>query len=88
MNNAAAPAIRTLRTPLGESPLAELKTGDLLAIAEAEVIEPEDILMEPDIEGEAVGFIIDMLVMLDLLHPPTIPPILAPTYRSTLLVFS
>ena len=81
MKNAAAAAIRKPRIPLGETPLAELKTGDLLAIADEEVIE-----LDTDMDGDAVGIIIDMLVMLDepdmvLLHPPTIPPIKGPTYQ-------
>lgn len=63
MKNAATAAIKTLIAPLGEIPLAELKTGDLLGIIDEEVIEPDGIVEEPDmpIEGEAVGIIIDML---------------------------
>jgi hypothetical protein len=95
MKNAARTAIKTLNTPLGETPFAELKAGDLLGIMDEEVIEPEGIVEEPDIDidididGEAVGTIIDMLEVadmnmdmdMDLLHPPLIPPIIAPTYR-------
>lgn len=81
MKKSAAAARRSFRTPLGKTPLAELKTGDLLAIADEEVIEPDT-----NMDGDAVGIIIDMLVMLDepdrvLLHPSTIPPIMAPTYQ-------
>lgn len=93
MKNVARTVIKTLNTPLGETPLAELKAGDLLGIMDEEVIEPEGIVEEPDIDidididvdGETVGTIIDMLEVadmdMDLLHPPVIPPIIAPTYR-------
>lgn len=89
MKNAATAAIKTLMAPLGEIPLAELKTGDLLGIIDEEVMDPDGIVEEPDmdIEDEAVGIIIDMLdepdigQVLDFEQPPVIPPIIAPTYR-------
>ena len=80
MKNAATTATKTLKTPLGETLPTELKTGDLIGIIDEEVIEPEGIVEEPDIDidGEAGGIIIEILVMLDvpdivLLHPPKIP---------------